>query len=101
MLAMAMMLPACRHDRPQDPCSFTEKVQPIINSRCAVQACHDGSSALADFREFEALKSRAENGRIRRNVLELQIMPPASAIPLTEYEKDILRCWLDGGAKDR
>lgn len=79
-------------------CSYSTIISPIINTKCAIPNCHNAASSLADFSTYEGLKQRADNGRIRTNVFDLKIMPPASAVQLTDDEKEKLKCWLDNGA---
>jgi hypothetical protein len=78
--------------------SYSSDIKPIANSKCALKDCHGSGSSLGDFTQYAELKLRADSGWIRRNVFELKIMPPASAVPLTEDEKQKLKCWLDNGA---
>jgi uncharacterized membrane protein len=89
---------SCKKDNNTTACSYSGVIRPIINNKCAIPNCHNAGSTLADFSTYEGLKSGVDNGRIRTNVYDLKIMPPASAIPLTEEEKEQLKCWLDNGA---
>lgn len=89
---------SCKKDDDTNACAFSATIQPVINTKCAIPNCHNAGSALGDFTTYEGLKTRADNGRIRTNVFDLKIMPPASATPLTDEEKEQLKCWLDNGA---
>jgi uncharacterized membrane protein len=79
--------------------SFSADIQPVINTKCALSGCHNAGSTLGDFTTYAGVKARADNGRLRRNVFELKIMPPPTAVQLSEHEKEQLKCWLDNGAQ--
>lgn len=99
LLWVLITIPACKKIT-DTGCngSYKKDIQPIINTKCAVPNCHNAGATLGDFTIYANLKQRADNGRIRTNVFELKIMPPASAVPLTDQEKERLKCWLDNGA---
>lgn len=80
--------------------TYTDDISNIVNSKCAIPDCHNGSSGLPDFTSYPNLKSRADNGRLKEFVVEKQIMPPANATPLTESEKELFKCWLDNNAPE-
>ena len=98
LLFICILWVSCKKEEETPACSYTASIRPVINSKCAIPDCHNGSTALGDFTTYEGLKTRADNGRIRTNVFELNIMPPASASPLTDEEKELIKCWLDNGA---
>jgi uncharacterized membrane protein len=85
---------------PPCPAGFAADIRPIINNKCALPDCHHTGSPLGDFTTYAGIKERADNGRLRMNVFELQIMPPANAVSLTDHEKEQLKCWLDNGAQE-
>jgi uncharacterized membrane protein len=95
-----MALNACRKQKSEtEPCTYTSQVKPIIAAKCSLPDCHGAGSLLGDFTNYESLKVRVDNGRLRLNVFELKIMPPASVDTLTSDEKEVLKCWIDNGAK--
>jgi len=73
-------------------------VQQIIATKCAINGCHTAGSSLPNLSNYSILKTWVDNGRVQANIFDLKIMPPAAAVPLTDSEKKILKCWLDDGA---
>jgi uncharacterized membrane protein len=86
----------------EPPCqpTYTSDIKAIVNAKCAIPGCHDGNSGLVNFTTYGPLKEKVDNGRVKRYVFELKIMPPATATQLTEDEKKLLQCWLDNGASE-
>ena len=84
------------------PChaTYVADIKTIVNAKCAISGCHDGNSGIIGFKEYTPLKERADNGRIKSYVIELKIMPPATAPQLTDNEKKLIKCWLDNGAPE-
>lgn len=72
--------------------SFRESVQPIIETYCAIPACHDGTGNI-DFRVFSNLnpgdmKARTQSGN----------MPKEGS--LTPEQIEAIACWADDGGKN-
>ena len=72
--------------------SFRESVQPIIETYCAIPACHDGTGNI-DFRVFDNLnpadmKARTQSGN----------MPKEGS--LTPEQIEAIACWADDGGKN-
>lgn len=84
---------------PSNPTYVTD-IKRIVDAKCAISGCHDGNSGVVNLLEYGPLKAKAEEGKIKNYVLELNIMPPASAGQLTENEKKKLQCWLDNDAPE-
>lgn len=86
----------------EPPCrpTYTSDIKAIVNTKCAISGCHDGNSGIVGFKEYATLKERADNGRIKSYVFELKIMPPSTAVQLTDDEKKLVECWLDNGAPE-
>ena len=80
--------------------TYTTNIKTIVNAKCSVSGCHNGSANIVNFGSYAPLKERADNGRIRSYIFELKIMPPASASQLTDAEKDVIKCWLDNDAPE-
>jgi uncharacterized membrane protein len=99
VLIFAFLLALSCKKKKDDTCTYTSDIQPIVANKCALAGCHAAGSAVADFSGYEGLKTRADNGKISKYVFELKIMPPATKTQLTDEEKEKLKCWLDGGAK--
>ena len=91
---------ACNKTKKEDStaCKYSADIKPVVAAKCALSGCHGAGSTVADFTQYTPLKKRADNGVLRKNVLELGIMPPTGHEPLTVQEKDKLKCWLDYGA---
>lgn len=79
-------------------CKYSTDINPVVAHTCAHAGCHSAGSTVADLTQYAELKKRADNGVLRKNVLELGIMPPTGHAPLTEQEKEKIKCWLDNGA---
>ncbi len=86
--------------QPNENCigHFNDNLLPVIKTKCAVSGCHNGNSNLVALNNYNNLKERADNGRLKDFVLDKGIMPPANASQLTEAEKNIFKCWLENGA---
>lgn len=90
---------------------FTRDVLPIFVSNCSKPGCHDAVSkqdgyVFTDYNSITAKNFVAGNA----NATELyekitedkadKIMPPPPASPLTAQQKDMIKRWIDGGAKN-
>ncbi|MCF8450031.1 MAG: hypothetical protein K9G49_09205 [Taibaiella sp.] len=98
-----VILNSCKKAAPGDPHTTTgdcdyHAVSSIVAQKCSLSGCHNSGATFGDFTNYNALKARADNGRIRLNVFELKIMPPANADTLTAEEKETIKCWLDNDA---
>jgi uncharacterized membrane protein len=95
---------SCEKEEPAPPepagcvAKYSADIAPIVTTKCAISGCHVSGSSFGDFTVYAELKQRADNGRIRKNVFELNTMPPSTQTQLTDAEKDKLKCWLDNGA---
>ena len=92
------------HDFPQytcdsDPLTFDADVLQVVEAKCAIPGCHNGDLG-PDFvwTEYPDLAARAENGELKRRVLN-RIMPPSYSPngPLNQEQINILVCWVDKG----
>lgn len=81
-----------------DECSFTEIIEPIISTSCAISGCHDAGSLNGDFSSYENIKLYADDGKLNNRLLILQDMPVAPVDPLSEAQKSAFDCWLKKGA---
>src|ERR1700759_3453139 len=96
-----LIIYSCKKNEMTGTCSakYGSDIQPIVSAKCALASCHAAGSSLPDLTNFSVLKTYADNGRIETNIFDLKIMPPASAAPLSEDEKNKFKCWLDNGAQ--
>jgi len=98
-------LDACvSHDLSEYVCtktySFAADIKPIIETKCAISGCHDGSlGSSRDWTNFEMFHQRAESGLVKYRVTH-GIMPPSysPAGPLTQEQITAIACWTDQGA---
>ncbi len=77
---------------------YQKDIAPIMNRNCAVSGCHAEQALIGNFRDYQDLKLRIDNGKFELMVFQMRLMPPDGYKPLTENEKRKLRKWIDGGA---
>lgn len=103
-LSAVVLIIACKkEEEPQPaPCkpTYDAGIKTIVDAKCALSGCHDGSVPLPNFKTYPELKARVDNGKVKSFVFDLKIMPPANATQLTDEEKELLQCWLDNGAPE-
>ena len=72
--------------------SFATSVSPIIETKCAVSGCHNGTQA-PDLRTFSSIHANAAN---------IKTLTANGSMPmngtLTQEQKDLIACWVDDGA---
>jgi uncharacterized membrane protein len=76
--------------------TFTSKVKPIIQAKCATSGCHNASSAAAGviLESHSQISSKA--ARIKQRAVIERTMP--IGFSLTDTERNTLQCWIDAGA---
>ncbi len=109
----ALGLQACLNDKGEVPVpdtdptfcdslgvTYSENIVPLVNNSCAVVGCHDANAptTTGNFTNYTELAERANNGEITIQVFDLGTMPQAPIDPLTDAQKDTLRCWIEAGA---
>lgn len=72
--------------------SFAATIQPIIQNKCAISGCHNGSQA-PDFRVFKNIHDNA--GQVKTLTGD-GTMPQEGS--LTQAEINAIACWVDDGA---
>jgi len=78
--------------------SYTNQIQTIVETNCAITNCHDGGNSLPDWSKLTNLQTSADNIKSRTAAMT---MPPASSgITLEQEEIDAIGCWVDDGALD-
>jgi hypothetical protein len=85
---------------PDTEVSYLEDVKPIIESKCAISGCHNGSlGAERNWSDFATFQQNAKNGNVKNYVIN-RIMPPASSPngPLSQDEINAIACWVDDEA---
>ena len=74
---------------------FSTDVSPIIQSRCAVSGCHDGSSTNGPGPLTTYERIRDASGKIKPAVVS-RIMPKGSSLSADEIKKIV--CWIESGS---
>ena len=78
--------------------SLSVDVEPIIQSKCAITNCHNGSespnltTASAIIANATSIKSVTQSGQM--------LKAGSSAGPLSDAQKALIACWVDEGAKN-
>lgn len=77
--------------------TFSQDVQSIINTNCAVAGCHVTGTTLPDFSQNSVMESRA--AQIKSRTANGSMPPPSSGLSLSKEQVDIIACWVDNGGK--
>ena len=80
------------------PVSLGAEIRPLLESNCAIEACHVAGTGLPDFTVKDNILEYAND--IKRRTREGSMPPPYSGITLTEEEINLISCWVDQGKKD-
>jgi len=97
---------SCRNDQYIPDVCFDQKVLPILTSKCATSGCHNSIDKKADydFTNYEGVMKAVTANRPMRSVLWLQIyfgkMPPRGYEQLNDEQKNIIKSWIQFGAKN-
>lgn len=78
-----------------DQISWSAHIKPIIETKCTLEGCHNGSSGLPNFYQFENIKQRAS---LVKELTTARIMPRTGS--LTQAQIDSIACWVDNGAPE-
>jgi hypothetical protein len=113
LLLLALLLHGCEHDAldtamPELLCdtmnvSFTGDILPIMQSRCAIPACHvAGGNGTGDFTIWSGVRTQVDNGKlipaINRTVGAIPMPPDGSMIPACDIR--MIEAWVNGRAQD-
>jgi hypothetical protein len=85
---------------PEEEVSYLADVKPIVETKCAVSGCHNGSLGVdRDWSNFNVFQHNAKNGNVKSHVIN-RIMPPAysPAGPLSQEQINTIACWVDNDA---
>lgn len=74
--------------------SLLNEIQPIINAKCAIPDCHNGSQAP----NLTSLQAIRDNGVNIKTQTQNGSMPKNGT--LTAQQKALIACWVDEGRKD-
>lgn len=76
---------------------YTNNVEPLLQSRCAIPGCHvPGGTGPGDFNQYVEVKARVDDGTFQEQVFVLRAMPQGGALSSCELQK--LQAWVDAGA---
>ena len=78
--------------RVQSGVSFANSISPIIEAKCAISGCHNGTQ-FPDFRVFKNIHDNAANVK---TLTGNGTMPQNGS--LTQEEINLIACWVDDGA---
>jgi hypothetical protein len=88
---------------PPPPVTYEPKyntdIKPFINLKCAVGGCHVGNFIFGDFNNYDDLKQRIDNGKVKTLVFDNKLMPPYGSVQLTNGEINKLKGWINYGAE--
>ena len=74
--------------------SYTKNIKGIIDTYCI--GCHSGAGpGVGDWRTYEGLKSRLDNGLVLQRVVIDKDMPQAGGMP--QAQRDSINCWIKSG----
>ena len=91
---------SCRHSSDEiQPCQITEAkyyrdIQPILKNNCATSGCHNSSTGLGNFNNYDELNEVCNNGKFQKRVLWNRDMPPFK-LDTCDFLK--IRKWFNSG----
>jgi hypothetical protein len=105
LFTFGMQVSCVDHDFPSYTCpdaevSFLEDIKPILESKCAIPGCHNGSlGAERDWSNFATFQENAKNGNVKNHVTN-RIMPPSFSPNggLSQDQINAIACWIDDDA---
>ncbi len=77
--------------------SYGQDIKAIIDTHCALAACHGGDPSIPDYTSYQGVFAR--RSLIRTRVRE-RSMPPAGNAALSQSDIDKISCWVDNGAPE-
>ena len=83
--------------------SYVNDIQPIINNACALSGCHVSGFRSGDFTNYEGLKTKVDDGSVKRRTIDQMNMPPSNSsgpTSLTSNQITLLNCWIEAGAPE-
>jgi len=78
-----------------DTISYSQHVDLIVKSSCAIPGCHVAGTGLPNYNDFPTFQAKAADAKKRTQERD---MPRQGS--LTQQEIDIIACWVDNGALD-
>jgi uncharacterized membrane protein len=93
-----------------DSVYFQQQVLPIFVSNCSMSGCHDALTQQHGIvlTNYNGIRSEVSPGNLNNSEIWEKInetdpgdrMPPPPRLPLTQAQKDIIRKWIQQGAKN-
>lgn len=77
--------------------TFEKDIKPIMNSYCGGIFCHHGKPSI--WTNYQTVKKSIDSGSFKEQVIEKKTMPKRKHLPQKEY--DILKTWIEKGAKEK
>lgn len=79
------------------PGYWASTIEPLIQTRCAIPACHvaDGDGP-GDFTQYINVKTAVDEGLFQQQVTIQRTMPPTGALPACDLQQ--VQAWVDAGA---
>ncbi len=112
-LALVMVAQSCYYDNEEElypfdaaqcdtvaTVTYTNTIQAITNSNCAVSGCHTGVSPTGGLflDTFQQVREIALNGDMSSRVLVSEDMPPSG--PLSRCDMEAIQNWINNGAPE-
>lgn len=83
---------------PPEGVSFSDRIEPIINTNCAIPGCHAPGGQQPTLETYEQISSNAD--KIRNRTSNGTMPPPTSGIRLSQKDIDDIACWVDAGTPE-
>jgi SprB repeat len=74
--------------------SYAKDVEPIFDTKCNLDGCHDSSTGSRNWTVFSNVKKQAGSIKVRTANRSM----PIGGLTLTQQQIDIIGCWVDDGA---
>ena len=115
VLAFLFIMVSCAKDQtdpPDNSCGsdldYLTNIKPIIDASCALSGCHDGTTGIGDYSNYDGLEQVLRFGSFANRVIDQREnpvvgMPPDNAVDvggvadLQDEEIEMIMEWLDNG----
>ncbi len=76
--------------------SFTNDIESILETNCALSGCHGSGTGTRDWTNFSNVQSKAAQIKTRTGNKTM----PIGGLTLTQQQIDLIACWVDDGANN-
>jgi hypothetical protein len=86
-----------------DSVTYSSKIKKMIETSCGITDCHEAGFPNGDFSTYAGVKSKVDAGTFKQRVFDTPSnpMPPTSNGGMLSSDKlQLIKCWLDKGAKN-